>query len=412
MRLSHASEYGLEGLVVLARKREGTVMLLDEIAHAGRLPARFLAQIFQKLRRHHLVTSHRGAVRGYELARPAREITLRAIFEAIEGPELFERCVFWPERCDDGHPCRLHARWATLRPRVQGMIDRTTLDQVARGRRRRGAATVLVGWVLAASLGLAGIQSWAQPADKGRTLFQEKCAACHTIGQGDLVGPDLKGVTVRRDREWLVRWLRAPDRMLTDGDPIATALLRQYKNLPMPNQGLTEEQVATLMAFLETGVAASGAMPITAQPFAAASGDPLLGRALFTGAARFRNGGPSCMACHSVAGIGALGGGALGPDLTGSYGKYGEAGIASVLAAPPFLAMSPIYRDRPLTQEEQAHLTAFLRQAALAERSPEAVGRLAALAVIGAGVLLAVVGVSWRRRLTEVRRLLLSRARR
>lgn len=269
---------------------------------------------------------------------------------------------------------------------------------------------IRIGLLLAA-LGLMWTSALAQSGEDGKVLFQEKCTACHTIGQGDLVGPDLKGVTVRRDREWLVRWLRAPDRMLTEGDPIATALLRQYKNLPMPNQGLTEEQVAALMAFLETGAATSVAVPITVQPSAVA-GDPLLGKALFTGAARFRNGGPSCMACHSVAGIGALGGGALGPDLTGSYGKYGEAGIASVLAAPPFPAMSPIYRDRPLTQEEQAHLTAFLRQAALAERSPEAVGRLAALAVIGAGVLLAVAGASWRRRLTEVRRLLLSRARR
>jgi len=131
MRLSRESEYGLEGLKVLARQPQGTVMLLEEIAEAGQLPPRFLAQIFQKLRRHRVVASHRGAVRGYSLARPAQEITLREIFEAIEGPELLERCVFWPERCGDHHPCCLHSRWAMIRQNLKEMIEGTTLEEVA-----------------------------------------------------------------------------------------------------------------------------------------------------------------------------------------------------------------------------------------------------------------------------------------
>ena len=105
-------------------------MLLDEIARAGKLPPRFLAQIFQKLRRHRVVSSHRGAVRGYALARPPHQITLREIFEAIEGPDFFERCVFWPQECDGRHPCCLHTRLATIRQNLRGTLEGTTLEEV------------------------------------------------------------------------------------------------------------------------------------------------------------------------------------------------------------------------------------------------------------------------------------------
>lgn len=133
MRLSQASEYGLEGMIVLARRPGGAVLRLDEIASEGRLPAGFLTQIFQKLRRHQLVTSHRGAVRGYSLARSPDRISLMEIFEAIEGPEIFARCVFWSGHCNDSGPCRLHRWWVPLKPAFREMLERTTLEAVAAG---------------------------------------------------------------------------------------------------------------------------------------------------------------------------------------------------------------------------------------------------------------------------------------
>ena len=87
--------------------------------------------------------------------------------------------------------------------------------------------------------------------DAGTYLFQSRCAACHTIGKGDAVGPDLAGVTSRRDRDWLVRYLKAPDQMLAEKDPIAVALLAQYKNITMPNLHLSDGEIATVLAYLE-----------------------------------------------------------------------------------------------------------------------------------------------------------------
>jgi protein SCO1/2 len=85
---------------------------------------------------------------------------------------------------------------------------------------------------------------------QGQYLFQTRCAACHTLGQGDSVGPDLAGVTQQRERAWLERWLAEPDKMLAEGDPIALALFAQYKNVPMPNLHLSESDVAALLAYL------------------------------------------------------------------------------------------------------------------------------------------------------------------
>src|SRR3989337_709452 len=128
------------------------------------------------------------------------------------------------------------------------------------------ALSMLAGFTTAA---LA--QPAAQDASQGETLFKEKCIVCHTIGGGNLVGPDLDGVTERREVQWLAEGIPTPAKLLAGWGP---------------HPG------------------------------------PVAGRALFTGARRLENGGPACMSCHSVAGLGALGGGALGPDLTLAYNKY------------------------------------------------------------------------------------------
>jgi nitrite reductase (NO-forming) len=88
-------------------------------------------------------------------------------------------------------------------------------------------------------------------AEKGKQLFQQKtCAACHTIGGGKLAGPDLAGVTERREEEWLKKWLTSPDTMVMS-DPIAKEMLGVYM-VPMPNLGLTDEEIDALIEYFES----------------------------------------------------------------------------------------------------------------------------------------------------------------
>ena len=91
----------------------------------------------------------------------------------------------------------------------------------------------------------------------GETVFRTRCAACHTIGGGDLVGtdplhlgPDLLGVTEKRERRWLQRWIFEPDAMLAEGDPIATDLLDRFGGIAMPNTGLSGGEVNSVIEFL------------------------------------------------------------------------------------------------------------------------------------------------------------------
>jgi protein SCO1/2 len=88
--------------------------------------------------------------------------------------------------------------------------------------------------------------------ERGEYQFQRQCNLCHTLGQGDkATGPDLLGVTDRRDRAWLTRYILAPDKMQAAGDPIATALVNKYKTVRMPNLSLASGDVADVIAYLE-----------------------------------------------------------------------------------------------------------------------------------------------------------------
>ncbi len=87
--------------------------------------------------------------------------------------------------------------------------------------------------------------------DKGQYLFATRCAACHTIGHGVFIGPDLLGVTDIRDRTWLGRFIQKPDQMLTDKDPLAMALFKQYKEVRMPNVRLGPDDTEALVKYLE-----------------------------------------------------------------------------------------------------------------------------------------------------------------
>lgn len=85
---------------------------------------------------------------------------------------------------------------------------------------------------------------------RGHYLYRTRCAVCHTIGQGDRLGPDLYGVVDRRDRGWLISWLKAPDEMLANKDPIALGLFAKYQELPMPNLQLSDDDVMELIDYL------------------------------------------------------------------------------------------------------------------------------------------------------------------
>ena len=95
----------------------------------------------------------------------------------------------------------------------------------------------------------------------GQAMFKKICAPCHTIGVGDRVGPDLRGVTERRQQEWLTRFIRTPDKVLAEKDPVALTLAAKFPGVRMPNLKLSEGDAADLISYIgtQTSLLADGA---------------------------------------------------------------------------------------------------------------------------------------------------------
>jgi protein SCO1/2 len=86
----------------------------------------------------------------------------------------------------------------------------------------------------------------------GEYLFVSHCSRCHSIGEGDKLGPDLHGVTSRRESDWLVRYVNNAQKMLAARDPIAVGLSEKYQTARMPNMRLDSGQVKDLIEYLKT----------------------------------------------------------------------------------------------------------------------------------------------------------------
>lgn len=249
----------------------------------------------------------------------------------------------------------------------------------------------------------------ATPGEVGQAIFEQKCKSCHTIGGGRLVGPDLKGVTARRDRNWLIRFIVSPDQLIAQGDPIAKQLVQEYDGIPMPNMGLSDEEAKEVLAHIE---AQSGGGPSpppqeqdTGESTEVPTRDTDIGRDIFIGKITLKNGGAACFSCHNVSGIGTFGGGTVGKDLTEAYSVFGEQGLTSILKTPPFPIMKEIYTERPLTDDETAHLVAFLRETSLGEeptpsQSPNV---FIIISVVGFIIVIGIFQLIWRKRLSGVR---------
>ncbi|MGH9449459.1 MAG: c-type cytochrome [Terriglobia bacterium] len=139
-------------------------------------------------------------------------------------------------------------------------------------------------------------------------------------------------------------------------------------------------------------------------------GSPGAGEELFAGKVHFRNGGPACASCHSIAGLPFPNGGTLGPDLSGVYHKLGPQGTQTAMQTLYFHVMTAIYDPHPLTVQERADLIAFFKQAATQPKPRWNTQIIVLIGFIGFLILLSITHFVWRDRLKSVRRAMVERA--
>jgi len=196
-----------------------------------------------------------------------------------------------------------------------------------------------------------------------KTIFRKRCAACHTYGKGIKVGPDLKGVTDRRKRDWLFTFVRSSSTMIQSGDPTATKLFREFKQERMPDwSDLSARQIGAILDYF----AADGPEQKEPDERHAASATPAeigMGRGLFYGDVRLTHGGSACANCHSI-GRRQRAAGSLGPDLFRAYLKYQDRGLTDFLRQPCFLRDPERSTNQYLSPEESFALKAYMAQAA------------------------------------------------
>jgi len=229
---------------------------------------------------------------------------------------------------------------------------------------RRG----IFGALLAAAW-LIGSQP-ASAQESGKQIFQKSCAACHSIGAGRLIGPDLKGVNDKRPEDWLLKFIKSSEKLVKSGDKTAMALLEEFNKMPMPDQALSDAEIRKVLAHIkETGGSPAAGKESAAPPVqAAASAEPQpdeiqRGQDLFEGKLRFANGGPSCNACHHVTSDALLGGGVLASELTLVFSRMGKQGVSAILGNTPFPVMQAAYEAKALTENEIGALVGFLQHA-------------------------------------------------
>ncbi|MGI5836977.1 MAG: c-type cytochrome [Chloroflexota bacterium] len=106
--------------------------------------------------------------------------------------------------------------------------------------------------VAAASVGQSAVAQ-SQPGfhdtSEGEAIFRAKCSSCHTVGGGDLAGPDLEGVAQKRSRDWILEFIVAPDQVIARDDPIAAELIEKY-SMPMPNLGISKPEAESILDYL------------------------------------------------------------------------------------------------------------------------------------------------------------------
>ena len=85
----------------------------------------------------------------------------------------------------------------------------------------------------------------------GAAIFKANCTACHMIGGGRLVGPDLQGITEKRTKDWLKKWINSSSELIASGDADAIAIFEEYNKVAMTNFYFSDEDSEALYAYLE-----------------------------------------------------------------------------------------------------------------------------------------------------------------
>ena len=105
-------------------------------------------------------------------------------------------------------------------------------------------------FIISACLLLLPKVHYSQP--DGEAIFMQNCAACHTVGGGKLVGPDLLGVENRHSEDWLGKFIKSSQSLISSGDEEAIKVFNENNMIPMPDQPLSDKEIKMVLTFIKS----------------------------------------------------------------------------------------------------------------------------------------------------------------
>jgi len=251
------------------------------------------------------------------------------------------------------------------------------------------------------------LSEYSYPQSQGEIIYKRTCIACHTIGSGRLVGPDLKNVFNKRSEEWIISFVKSSQRMIKRRDPDAVILFNEYNKSIMPDQNLTDDQIKDVMRYIKKQSSGSGQTTALTEDIKSSTGMTIdeagenevsAGRNLFLGKVRLTNGGPACMSCHNVTAENLIAGGLLAMDLTNTYSRLNAPGVYSIMFSSPFPIMNAAYNNNKITKDEAFYLIAFLKHADINSVNQQPVNyqsNFIFMGLLGAAILFGIYGGIW-----------------
>jgi Rrf2 family protein len=145
LQISRKIDYALRAMIYLASLPHERVVPLQDIAGATQLPRDFLAKILKVLTEKKLVRSVRGAHGGYQLARPARDISFLEVIEAAEGPVQLNVCLDHKDRCEVSASCTMYHVWEQGQERMLEVYRATSLEELSSNPQAKPPAPIALG---------------------------------------------------------------------------------------------------------------------------------------------------------------------------------------------------------------------------------------------------------------------------
>jgi Rrf2 family iron-sulfur cluster assembly transcriptional regulator len=134
MKISRKSDYALRAVLYIARQTNDARSSINAIAESERVPRDFLAKILKELTRAEILRSYQGVHGGYQLSRPAAQINILDVIEAMDGPLGLNLCVRGEQGCDCDRidRCPMHPFWKKMQAQVRSTLRNETFAKLKR----------------------------------------------------------------------------------------------------------------------------------------------------------------------------------------------------------------------------------------------------------------------------------------